>query len=143
MQSDSNDWKEAILEIGEMLLDDGSCDKTYIDSMIKKIEEYGSYMVTNKKIAIPHSKNDNNVFKTAMGLLTLENEVIFPENLPVKTILVFTSIDGEEHLEALADFMDLANNHNFLPRLDEFTNIRKVKDTIKKFEFLSKIGKNE
>ena len=41
-----------------MLLDDGSCDKTYIDSMIKKIEEYGSYMVTNKKIAIPHSKND-------------------------------------------------------------------------------------
>ena len=34
-------------------------------------------------------------------------------------------------------------NHNFLPRLDEFTNIRKVKDTIKKFEFLSKIGKNE
>ncbi len=143
LQSDSNDWKEAILEIGEMLLDDGSCDKIYIDSMIKKIEEYGSYMVTNKKIAIPHSKNDNNVFKTAMGLLTLENEVIFPGNLPVKTILVFTSIDGEEHLEALADFMDLANNHNFLPRLDEFTNIRKVKDTIKKFEFLSKIGKNE
>ena len=40
-----------------------------------------------------------------MGLLTLENEVIFPENLPVKTILVFTSIDGEEHLEALADFI--------------------------------------
>ena len=74
--------------------------------MVKK-EEYGSYMVTNKKIAIPHSKNDNNVFKTAMGLLTLENEVIFPENLPVKTILVFTSIDGEEHLEALADFLDI------------------------------------
>lgn len=143
LQSDSNNWKEAILEIGETLVDDGSCDKTYIDSMIKKIEEYGSYMVTNKKIAIPHSKNDNNVFKTAMGLLTLEKEVIFPGNLPVKTILIFTSVDGEEHLEALADFMDLANNHNFLSKLDEFTNLRKVKDTIKKFEFLSKIGKNQ
>jgi mannitol operon transcriptional antiterminator len=143
LQSDIKDWKEAIQEIGEMLIDDGSCDETYIESMIKKIEEYGSYMVTNKKIAIPHSKNDNNVFKTSMGLLTLKDEVIFPGNLPVKLILIFSSFDGEEHLEALADFMDLSNNHNFLSKLDEFTNIRKVKDTIKKFEFLSKIGKNK
>ena len=143
LQSDIKDWKEAIQEIGEMLIDDGSCDETYIESMVKKIEEYGSYMVTNKKIAIPHSKNDNNVFKTSMGLLTLKDEVIFPGNLPVKLILIFSSFDGEEHLEALADFMDLSNNHNFLSKLDEFTNIRKVKDTIKKFEFLSKIGKNK
>lgn len=143
LQSEAKDWKEAIQEIGEMLIDDGSCDETYIDSMIKKIEEYGSYMVTNKKIAIPHSKNDNNVFKTSMGLLTLKDEVIFPGNLPVKLILIFSSCDGEEHLEALADFMDLSNNHNFLSKLGEFTNIRKVKDTIKKFEFLSKIGKNK
>lgn len=143
LQSDSMNWKDTIQEIGELLIDDGSCDKSYIDSMIKKIEEYGPYMVTNKKIAIPHSRNDGNVFKTSMGLLTLEKEVIFPGNLPVKTILIFSSLDGEEHLEALADFMDLTNNHNFLSKLNEFTNIRKVKDTIKKFEFLSKIGKNE
>lgn len=143
LQSDAKDWKEAIQEIGELLVDDGACDKTYIDSMIKKVEEYGSYMVTNKKIAIPHSKNDNNIFKTAMGLLILKKEVFFPGNLPVKTILIFSSIDGEEHLEALADFMELTNNHNFLLRVDDFTNIRKVKDTIKKFEFLSKIGKKE
>lgn len=143
LQSDIKDWKEAIQEIGEMLVDDGSCDETYIESMIKKIEEYGSYMVTNKKIAIPHSKNDNNVFKTSMGLLTLKDEIVFPGNLPVKIILIFSSLDGEEHLEALADFMDLSNNHSFLSKMDEFTNIRKVKDTIKKFEFLSKIGKNK
>ena len=100
-------------------------------------------MVTNKKIAIPHSKNDNNVFKTSMGLLTLENELLFPGDFPVKTILIFSSVDSEEHLEALVDFMELVNNHNFLSKLDEFTNIRKVKDIIKKFEFLSKIGKNQ
>lgn len=143
LQSDAKNWKEAIQEIGEMLVDDDACDKSYIESMIKKIEEYGSYMVTNKKIASPHSQNDNNIFKISMGLLTLENEITFPGNLPVKIILIFSSVDGEEHLEALADFMDLSNNHNFLSKLDEFTNIRKVKDTIKKFEFLSKIGKNK
>lgn len=143
LQSEVKDWKEAIQEVGELLIDDESCNESYIKSMIKKIEEYGSYMVTNKKVAIPHSKNENNVFKTSMGLLTLNKEVIFPGNLPVKTILVFSSFDGEEHLEALADFMDLTNNHNFLSRLNEFKNIRKVKDTIKKFEFLSKIGKKE
>ena len=70
-------------------------------------------------------------------------KLLFQKNLPVKIILIFSSVDGEEHLEALADFMDLSNNHNFLSKLDEFTNIRKVKDTIKKFEFLSKIGKNK
>lgn len=142
LQSEARDWKEAINEIGEMLIDEGACDETYVSSMIKKIEEYGSYMVTNKKIAIPHSKNENNVFKTSMGLLIPKNEILFPGNLPVKIILIFTSSDGEEHLEALADFVDLTNNHNFLSKLNEFMSIRKIKDTIKKFEFLSKIGKN-
>ena len=38
--------------------------------------------------------------------------------------------------------MDLTNNHSFIVKLNEFVNPRKVLDTIKKFEFLSKIGKN-
>lgn len=142
LQSEAKGWKEAIQDIGELLIEEGACNISYIESMIKKIEEYGSYMVTNKKIAIPHSKNDNNVFKTSMGLLILKEEIDFPGGLPVKIILVFTSNDGEEHLEALADFMDLTNNHSFIAKLDEFVNPRKVLDTIKKFEFLSKIGKN-
>lgn len=142
LQSEAKGWKEAIQDIGEVLIEEGACNISYIESMIKKIEEYGSYMVTNKKIAIPHSKNDNNVFKTSMGLLILKEEIDFPGGLPVKIILIFTSNDGEEHLEALADFMDLTNNHSFIVKLNEFVNPRKVLDTIKKFEFLSKIGKN-
>lgn len=142
LQSEEKDWKEAIQDIGELLIEEGACNSSYIESVIKKIEEYGSYMVTNKKIAVPHSKNDNNVFKTSMGLLILKEEINFPGELPVKIILIFTSNDGEEHLEALADFMDLTNNHSFMSKLDEFINIRKVIDTVKKFEFLSKIGKN-
>ncbi len=136
-------WEEAIKISGELLVKDFACTYNYIDAMIEKIKEFGPYMVTDGKLAIPHSRNENTILKTAIALVTFEEDIIFPNNTPVKTILVFSSIDGCEHLEALSNFMDLCTNHRFLKKLEEDITIKKVKDTVKKYEFLSSLGKHQ
>lgn len=134
-------WEESVRTAGEILLKRGSIKKEYISEMINKINIFGPYMVTDDKLALPHSKNDNTVKKTDMVLLTFKENIIFPENTPVKTILAFSSVDGIEHLNALSQFMDLINNYRFLEKIKSGLDSKKIIDLIKKFEFLTKLGK--
>lgn len=141
LQKRGMSWEKAVQESGILLMEDGWCDETYIHSMVEKINEFGSYMTMDNMLAIPHSRNEGNVFKTGMSLISFDEEIIFPNNISVKTILTFTSIDGVEHLEALSNFLDLVNNYGFLDRLKENIAPKKIMDIIKKYEFLSKLGK--
>lgn len=136
-------WEDAIRISGEMLVEDSACTYNYIDETIDKIREFGSYMVTDGKLAIPHSRNENTILKTAISLVTFEEDIVFPNNTPVRTVLMFSSADGSEHLEALSNFMDLCMNHRFLKKLEDDISVKKVKDTIRKYEFLSSLGRHK
>lgn len=136
-------WKEAIYFSGDLLLKDKACTLDYIKDMIEKIKEFGPYMVTDGKLAIPHSRNKNSVLKSSIALVTFQEDIIFPNNTPVRTILVFSSKDGNEHLEGISNFMDLCTNHRFLKKLEGDISIKKVKDTIRKYEFLSSLGRHK
>lgn len=136
-------WEEAIHISGELLLKDEACTLNYIQDMIEKIKEFGPYMVTDGKLAIPHSRNKNTILKTSVALVTFQEDIIFPNNTPVRTILVFSSKDGNEHLEGISNFMDLCTNHRFLKKLEDDISIKKIKDTIRKYEFLSSLGRHK
>lgn len=45
--------------------------------MINMTKKYGSYIVIDKNIAIPHSKSEKNIYKTDFSILILENPVFF------------------------------------------------------------------
>ncbi len=136
------DWEEAIKIAGKVMIDNDICDITYINSIIDRVKEFGSYMVMSNKVALPHSKNIGNVFKSKMVLLNFRNDILFPENTPVKTMLTFTSQDEDTHLDALSNFLDLVNNYKFLEKLENNPSKKKIVDIIKKYEFLSNLGKN-
>lgn len=136
------DWEEAIKLAGKIMIENKICDITYIESIIERVKEFGPYMVMSNKVALPHSKNIGNVFKSKMVLLNFRNDILFPENTPVKTMLTFTSQDEDTHLDALSNFLDLVNNYKFLEKLENNPSKKKIVDIIKKYEFLSNLGKN-
>lgn len=109
--------------------------------MIKSINKNGSYMVISELVAIPHAKNENNVFHTGMGLICLNEEILFPEDIKVKYILAFSSKDSQSHLDAIVQFVDLLKKYEFLGILERVTTKKKIIDTIKKYEFLTHFGK--
>lgn len=137
-----NSWEEAIKMSGKIMVENKICDMTYIDSIIERVKEFGPYMVMSNRVALPHSKNIGNVFKSKMVLMNFRDYILFPEETPVKTMLVFTSQDENAHLDALSNFLDLVNNYKFLEKLENNPSKKKVIDIIKKYEFLSNLGKN-
>ncbi|MGL5356418.1 MAG: BglG family transcription antiterminator [Cetobacterium sp.] len=136
-------WEDAIKIAGKTMIEHEICDITYIESIIQRVKEFGPYMIMSNKVALPHSKNTGNVFKSKMILVHFKNDILFPENTPVKTMLTFTSQDEESHLDALSNVLDLINKYNFLEKLESNPNKKKVIDIIKKYEFLLNLGKSQ
>lgn len=142
LDAECENWEEAIRIAGKIMVENKICDVTYIENIIERVNEFGPYMVMSNKVALPHSKNSGNVFKSKMVLINFKNDILFPEETPVKTMLTFTSQDENEHLDALSNFLDLVNNYKFLEKLENNPSKKKVVDIIKKYEFLSNLGKN-
>lgn len=124
-------WKEAMSYAGDLLNEKGYVTSSYKDSLIDAFKKYGSYMLISKDIAIPHARNNNNILKTGMVLITLKNKVITPSGKDLKVILAFTSADNLEHLDALSEFSDLLVNSQFREIASEAETSRKILDFIK------------
>lgn len=106
-------WEEGVRLAGGLLLKSGYVEEGYIDEMIECIKKYGSYMVLGGKIAFPHARSENNVKKTGFSIVTLKNSVKFPDDIEVKTIIAFSSVDNKEHLDPFMEIVDILNTVNF------------------------------
>lgn len=142
LEKNVDNWEEAINLSGNILENNGNITKNYTKKMIESIKTNGSYMVTEDCLALPHAKNDGDVFYTGMSLLILEEEVKFPQGLKVNVILSFCSLDSREHLNALTEFIELVKKYNFLEFLKKGKSKKKIVDKINKYDFLKKLGKN-
>lgn len=132
-------WEEAIRKSGKILLECGNIEEEYIETMVDKIKQYGSYIVITDLLAIPHGDISVGVKNSGMALVTLDRAVLFPENRKVKYLLAFCTTESKDYLDALNSFLELVDNHKFLDTLNSTNSVKKVIDTIKKYEFLSKM----
>lgn len=132
-------WEEAIKKVGNILVDCGNVEGSYIDTMVEKVRQHGSYIVITDSLAIPHGDISTGVINSGMALISLDKPVIFPENKSVKFLLAFCATASKDYLDALTSFLELVDNYNFLDTINSTTSIKKILDTIKKYEFLSKM----
>lgn len=119
-------WEEAVILAGNILVDNKVVEINYIGAMIENIKKLGSYVVIEENIAIPHAQKDESVLKTGMGLVVLKKPVIFPNDRKVQVILVFSSLDNKEHLNALADLVELITDYNLIENLLKAKNVKQV-----------------
>lgn len=61
-----------------------------------------------------------------MGLVILKKPILFPDNRKVQVILAFSSWDNKEHLNALADLVELITNYNLIENLSKAKNVKQV-----------------
>lgn len=109
----AKDWEEGVRKAGNLLLKNRCVEESYVEEMVQCIKNYGSYMVMGKNIAFPHAKTDNNVSKTAFSIITLKNSVLFPGDIPVKTIVAFSSRDNKEHLDGFLEIVEEIEKPDF------------------------------
>lgn len=128
------DYKEAITKTGEILLKNKAIKNEYIDKMISNVEKLGPYIVIENGVAIPHSNENNLVFKTDIALLILKQEVKFNKNKKASVFFSFASKDNKSHIKLLNEFYNLIINKNFLTYLKNISTFEELYNYIEKIE---------
>lgn len=99
-------WKEAIQLASKPLLEDGSIEPIYVQSMIDSIESHGPYIVLADHFALPHASASQGVNALSMSLLISKEEVDLLSK-PVNAFLVLATVDNTSHMRALASLSEL------------------------------------
>lgn len=99
--------------------------------MLYSFENYGSYMIIDDGIAIPHAKNEGTVRKTGMTLLILKKPVEFINGKKLQVFFSFCSKDNIEHLDALVAVANLIKETDFRQCIKRFHNSLEIVQFIK------------
>ncbi|MGG5372038.1 PTS sugar transporter subunit IIA [Enterococcus sp. AZ196] len=114
------DWKEAISESCQLLLDKQLIDQTYVDEIIHCVEEHGPYIVIVPQVAMPHSSEESSgVFGTAISFTKMLEPIQFESEEDKSAILFFTlaAKNAEEHMENIQNLSELLMTEGLIERL--------------------------
>lgn len=104
-------WKEGIKLASQVLLENNSIHKKYIDSMIEMVEKFGPYIVIADGIALPHSNDFQYVNKIDASLLVFD-EPCYIKDKKVNVFLVVSLVDKNSHLNLFAQISEILNDSN-------------------------------
>ena len=134
--NESLNWEEAIKLSASPLANNGRVESSYIEAMVKKVKENGTYIYIGKGIAIPHARPEDGVNQVGMSLLRVSRPVYLldDENYPVELFICLAAIDSQTHLKALSQLTTLLSNKEAIEALKEMQNPEELYAFIKKKE---------
>ncbi len=120
----ANNWEEAVIEAGKLLLKNEKIEERYIQAMIKTVKEMGPYIVMAPGIAMPHGRPDSGVLDLGISVISLENGVNFgsSEFDPVKIIFAICAKENKSHIELLQDLSYILDDDDILREVDRCTS---------------------
>jgi PTS system ascorbate-specific IIA component len=131
-----NDWRQAVVAAGELLVDTGIAEAGYIDAMIRISEELGPYIVIGPQIAMPHARPEDGALATGLSLVKLSTPVEFghPDHDPVVLVFGLAAIDKKMHIAALQTLAEMLSTKSLLKELMSAETADDVYDVIQKAE---------
>lgn len=110
------DTKENVIrQVGQMLVDSGYVNSSYVDAMVKREESFSTYM--GNELALPHGVEEAKKEIKASGIAVM----IFPEGTDwggetVKVVVGIAGV-GEEHLQILSVIAEQALEEGNMERI--------------------------
>ena len=101
-QVEASSWQEAVFAAGQVLIDSGDIERSYLDDMVKSVEKYGPYIVISKGFALAHAAPCEAVKRSSVSLINLKEGISFGSaNDPVKVVMCLACADKTAHIEQL------------------------------------------
>lgn len=125
-------WEEAIKISGKLLVDNMYVKEGYIDEMINLVKKYGSYIVIDKGIALPHAGISKNVLNLGVGILVVKKPILFPDKKSANIFISFASKENKSHLTILNDLFNLITKHELKSKLLKVQNKDEIINYFKK-----------
>ena len=128
----ANNWEEAVIEAGKLLLKSEKIEERYIGAMIKTVKEMGPYIVMAPGIAMPHGRPDSGVLELGVSVISLENGINFgsSEFDPVKLIFAICAKENKSHIELLQDLSYILDDDDLLEEVKKCTSKKDLLDII-------------
>jgi mannitol/fructose-specific phosphotransferase system IIA component (Ntr-type) len=108
-----DNWEDAILKGGRILIDNGAASEEYLSTIVKKCKDNGPYIVIAPGIAMPHARPEEGALALGYGIVTLKTPVSFkdPDNDPISLLIFMAAPSVKEHNEeAVSQIADLCDD---------------------------------
>lgn len=121
LQAQPANKEEAIRQAGRLLVDAGYIEASYIESMLGR--EYEANTHLGNGIAIPHGmlQDKEKIIRTGISVLQVPHTVEWNPGEPVH-LVVGIAARSDEHIEILADLMDVLSDEATVLRLAQTDN---------------------
>ena len=129
---EASDWEDAIRKAAQPLVDNKKVTPSYVDDVIKGVNELGPYIVITEHVALPHARPESGALESAVGIVTLKEPVEFgsADNDPVKYLFPLSAKDNDSHLGALQSLVELLSDPDFFAQLDSASTPKDVVDLV-------------
>ncbi|MBO0413093.1 PTS sugar transporter subunit IIA [Enterococcus hulanensis] len=131
------DWREAIAESCQLLMDKKFIDQNYVDEIIRCVEEHGPYIVIVPEVAMPHSSEDSEgVFGTAISFTKMKQPIQFESEDEEKSAVLFFTLaakNAEEHMENIQNLSELLMTEGLIERLVATKSIEDYQTVMQEF----------
>ena len=130
-----SDWEEAIRISGGVLEKEKCVKNGYITEMIELVKKYGSYIVIDEGIALPHAGITKDVLNTGISVVVIKEPVLFPDNKSANIFISFSSKDNTSHLNILNDLFNLITKYDLKNELLKAKNKKDIENYFTKMNF--------
>lgn len=129
---EASDWEDAIRKAAQPLVDNKKVTPSYVDDIIKGVNELGPYIVITEHVALPHARPESGALESAVGIVTLKEPAEFgsADNDPVKYLFPLSAKDNDSHLGALQSLVELLSDPDFFAQLDSASTPKDVVDLV-------------
>lgn len=122
---DFNNKEEAVIYVGNMLVNAGLVNEKYIDKMLERETVTSTYM--GNALAIPHGTDDakSEVLKTGIAVVTVPNGVDYGDGNIAK-VLIGIAGQGDEHLEVLSNIAIVCSEEENVDQIVEADSAEEI-----------------
>lgn len=115
----ARDWKEAVEQAGNLLVDAGLVKPSYVGAMISVMESSGPYFVIAPGLAVPHARPEDGAISAGLGVLVLSQPVCFGSTIndPVDILIPLASGSSDRHIEILASLAGFLSRPGILEKM--------------------------
>ncbi|MED4954344.1 PTS sugar transporter subunit IIA [Paenibacillus macerans] len=129
---EAEDAEQAIRAAGQLLVDSGAAEVSYVEAMVSAYRNNGPYIVIAPHIALPHAKAENGVREASVSFVRLRRPVAFghPENDPVELVFALGSSSSSDHIALLRRLTTLLNDPANVEALKEAKTAEEIESII-------------
>lgn len=126
-----DNWEDAVKAACQPLIKEGAILPSYVDSIIRCVNEYGPYIVIAPNICIPHAQEgtDGDVKTTSICFMKTEKPVHFSEDPEhdARLFFVLASENSELHLQNLTELVGLISDEEVVEKLLNAKSVESLK----------------